>query len=597
MPDPSAPRGHFHPDDLQTIRERVQIDELIGQSVTLKRSGSGQFAGLCPFHDERTPSFKVTPARGFYHCFGCGESGDIFDWTKYSLGVEFPEAVRWLADRCGVTLRTLDNTPIASAGPPRKRLLDATSEAQTLFTAALAAAGAEQARRELAQRGFTPADAERHGCGFTPGDSRLVKALTARNYTPDELQAAGLATSLGRDFFGEPRLMWPLADAAGRIVGFAGRTLNPAGAKGRKYINSPATPLFNKSTLLYWLHHAKQAARKTGRILIVEGYTDVMACDAAGIGETVASCGTAFGATHLQVLLRTIDPDCRIVFAFDGDPAGVEATRRAFDVLAAADLLHRGWAVRPPPKQDPCDLRLTGGDQALVDAMGTAVALTEQVLTDTAAAADLSTPEGRAAAARDLAAVLSHITDPTIRSGYVSTAAGLAGVPANHITNHIGNHIGSAGARPQRPTAPASKGGGVERATLGLILTNPTATSAWQGKLDPAWFATTPGRTIATALRAADTATDGWADRIPDQVPDSFRQLVIELLFSTPSPDPAKEIGQCLGRLERRWLETRPAPPRDTASNPTPPPEQAAAAHTEWAATTSRLRALRRPSP
>lgn len=517
-------------EDIAEVRARASLYDLISATVPLRRSGS-QWKGLCPFHDEKTPSFTVKPAQGFYYCFGCLASGDAITWVQYAQSLNFPDAVRWLADQTGIQLRESD-TP--SEGPPRRLLFEALAAAQTQFAEQLDTDAASPARHELASRHFTVDQARRHGCGYAPRGGALPQ-----NYSREVLAGAGITGPKGRPFF-QGRLTWPLADHTGRTVGFAARKLYDGDAQAGKYVNSPGGPLFHKKDLLYWLHQAKRAAAESGRIFVVEGYTDVMACDAAGIVETVAACGTAFGESHLRLLRRTC-PDARIVYCFDGDDAGREATTKAWRVSAA--LLEHCWTVRLPAGQDPCDLRVASGDEALREALSQPRPLTEVVLEDQLA--DVApAPEAKAIAAQKAVDLLSAIPDLVLRAEYLPLAAKLVGVPPALLQAKLDGG---------KPAAPPTPPPGVlhpslDRTLLTLILTHPEWSSFWGDALrNPDLFTTSRGREIA--LRAAETDPRTWPHSlVTADTSEETRSAVFAMMSAEPHHDDQTTLADVIRR-------------------------------------------------
>ena len=361
-------------EDVDLVRERTRIDEVVGQQVTLKGAGSGSLKGLCPFHDERTPSFTVRPAVGRYHCFGCGEGGDVFSFVQKVDGVGFLEAVERLAAAAGITLRYEEG---GRGGPRedvgrRSRLLDAHAVAAELYVEALATPEAEVARRFLVERGFDRSAAQRFGVGFAPpGWDTLTRHLRGRGFTDEEIVLAGLGAP-GRSASRGPydrfrgRLVWPIRDTTGATIGFGARRLLESD-QGPKYLNTPETPLYRKSHVLYGLDLAKKAIAAQRRVVVVEGYTDVMACHLAGVGTAVATCGTAFGADHVSVVRRFLGDDGsaggEVVYTFDGDEAGRKAALRAYE--SDQRFTARTWIAVQPDGMDPCELRTERGDAAV----------------------------------------------------------------------------------------------------------------------------------------------------------------------------------------------------------------------------------------
>ena len=297
--------------DIDQVRERTNIEEVIGEYVTLKSAGVGSKKGLCPFHDERTPSFHVRPQLGFYHCFGCGESGDVYTFLQKMDHITFVEAVERLAARIGYTLSYEEGSGPSTAEPSnRLRLLQANAAAAEFFAAQLATPEAQIGRDFLGARAFNQQAAEHFGIGFAPQSwAALTTHLRGRGFTIDELQEAGLVSTNDRgrhyDRF-RGRLVWPIRDPSGQTLGFGARKLHEDD-KGPKYLNTPETPVYQKSKVLYGLDLAKRDIARGHEVVVVEGYTDVMAAHLSGITTAVATCGTAFGVDHIKILRRIMD--------------------------------------------------------------------------------------------------------------------------------------------------------------------------------------------------------------------------------------------------------------------------------------------------
>ncbi|HEY1179411.1 MAG TPA: DNA primase, partial [Phytomonospora sp.] len=320
--------GRIRDEDIAAVRERTAIDDIVAEHVTLKPAGSGNLKGLCPFHDEKSPSFHVTPSRGFYFCHGCGVGGDAISFLMRLEHLSFAESVERLASKAGYQLRYEDAGGTTIMRPKqgvKQRLLAAHTEAAAYYREQLTRPEALIARDFLSQRGFDRTAAETYHCGFAPDAwDALTKHLQQKGFSTNELVDAGLAKPArsGRliDHF-RNRLLWPITDLAGDVIGFGARKLF-ADDDGPKYLNTPETPLYKKSQVLYGINHAKKEIAKQGRAVIVEGYTDVMACHLAGVTTAVATCGTSFGADHIGVLRRLLlDTDAyagEIIFTFDG---------------------------------------------------------------------------------------------------------------------------------------------------------------------------------------------------------------------------------------------------------------------------------------
>ncbi|MEY3354471.1 MAG: hypothetical protein RLZZ302_26, partial [Actinomycetota bacterium] len=398
--------GRIKEEDVTYLRERVPIDEVVADYVQLKSAGGGQKKGLCPFHDEKSPSFHVTPSKGFYHCFGCQASGDVISFLMKMDHLTFTETLERLADRIGYTLRYEEN----SSGPSvpsgmRSRLIAANAAAATYYQEQLnTSPDAAHGRDLLMKRGFDKDACKLFGVGFAPDDwDSLTKHLRAQGFTIDELETAGLSKMGQRgpiDRF-RNRLTWPIKDITGDVVGFGCRKLaSDEEDQGPKYLNTPETPIYKKSQVLYGLDVAKKEIAKKRQAVIVEGYTDVMAAHLAGITTAVATCGTAFGADHIRILRRLLmDDDAfrgEVIFTFDGDAAGQKAALRAFS--DDQKFVTQTFVAVEPDGLDPCDLRQNKGDAALRDLIARRVPLFEFAIRAELAKYNLTTPEGRISA-------------------------------------------------------------------------------------------------------------------------------------------------------------------------------------------------------
>ncbi|WP_299035328.1 DNA primase [uncultured Pseudokineococcus sp.] len=437
--------GLIRSEDVDAVREQIRLDEVVGEYVTLKPAGAGSLKGLCPFHDERSPSFHVRPAVGFYKCFGCGAGGDVFRFLQEVDHLTFPEAVERLAQRAGVQLRYEEG----SGGPrrqdvgARQRMVDAHRVAAEFFAEQLASPGARVARRFLAERGFDRAAAEQFGAGFAPeGWDALLKHLRGRGYRDDELATAGLvsrAQSGDRvyDRF-RGRLVWPIRDVAGSTIGFGARRLLESD-QGPKYLNTPQTPLYDKSTVLYGLDLAKREIARRRQVVFVEGYTDVMACHLSGVPTAVATCGTAFGPEHIKAVRRLlIDDDAfrgEVVFTFDGDEAGRKAALRAFE--EDQRFTASTFVAVEQSGLDPCDLRLERGPEAVAALVASRVPLFEFALRSTLERFDLDSAEGRVQALRAAAPVVAGIKDPALRPEYARQLSGWLGMDVEDVRRAV----------------------------------------------------------------------------------------------------------------------------------------------------------------
>ncbi|GAA5153954.1 DNA primase [Microbacterium pseudoresistens] len=423
--------------DIDEVKARTNIADIVGERVSLKSAGVGSMKGLCPFHDEKSPSFHVRPAVGFYHCFGCGASGDVYSFLREMDHLSFTESVERLAGRIGFALHYEDGGA-APETSGRSRLYAANAAAGEFFRAQLLSAEAESARRFLGERGFDAGAAAHFGVGYAPrGWEGMLKALTAQGFSRDELSAAGLVSTGQRGVYDRfrGRLVWPIRDVTGQTIGFGARKLYDDD-QGPKYLNTPETPIYKKAQVLYGLDLAKRdiARGDPRRVIVVEGYTDVMACHLAGLTTAVATCGTAFGAEHIKVLRRIMGDDDahgEVVFTFDGDEAGQKAALRAF---AEDDrFTAQTFVAVAPDGLDPCDLRLQRGDAAVRALMGAKVPMFEFVIDRKIEGYDLATVEGRVGALRAAAPIVAEIRDRLLRPEYERVLARRLGIDPTDV--------------------------------------------------------------------------------------------------------------------------------------------------------------------
>ncbi len=429
--------GRIVRDDVETLRRQADIVQVVGDYTTLKRAGRS-FKGLCPFHTERTPSFHVTPGDNFFHCFGCGASGDIYDFLQRIEGLDFPEAVESLARRVGFTLRYEELTARDKQRlGQRSKLIDVTQAALAFFRAQLYAEEGTVARDYLKERGFGRDDAERFELGYAPNAwDTLSLSLRDQGVRAEDLIATGMSVKNDRgglrDRF-RGRLIFPIHDPGGDVIGFGGRVL-PGLDYGDfdppKYLNSAETPLYKKNRVLYGVPQARADIVRAETVLICEGYTDVMALHQAGFGNAVATCGTAVGVEHLRSIARYAE---RVVFAFDGDAAGVKAAERAWEAaveLAADAGSGRALELRVlalPDGQDPADAVRSVGAEGMRELVDAALPVVPFVLRHRLADADLTTEGGRTAALREALQILGREPDPDLRREWARTevAAGI----------------------------------------------------------------------------------------------------------------------------------------------------------------------------
>lgn len=427
--------GLIRKSDIDEVKQRANIADIIGQYVTLKRGGADSLKGLCPFHDEKSPSFSVRPNVGMYKCFGCGESGDVYKFLQQIDMMTFTEAVEKVATTINFALTYEDGNPERETGN-RSRLLEANRAAEEYFREQLTSNEAEFARDFLTSRGFDRAACDMFGVGYAPNSfDALRKHLTAKKFTEVELETAGLLSRGERGVYDRfrGRLVWPIRDVTGATIGFGARRLRDDD-NGPKYLNTPETPVYHKAKVLYGLDLAKRNIAKNRQVVVVEGYTDVMACHLAGVTTAVATCGTAFGGDHVSLIRRVLGDveagDSRsrgeVIFTFDPDEAGQKAASKAF--AEDSKFVANTFVVVAPDGLDPSDLRQQRGNPALAAIFETKTPLFEFMIRRTMAGFDLDTVEGRVHATRAVAPIIGGIKDKSMVDGYVRVVSGWIGV-------------------------------------------------------------------------------------------------------------------------------------------------------------------------
>jgi DNA primase len=544
--------GRIRDEDVVLVKERADIAEVVGEVVTLRPAGGGNLKGLCPFHDEKSPSFSVRPSVGSFHCFGCGEGGDVISFVMRTDHLTFAETVERLADRYGVQLRYEEGgvTPGRQQGQ-RTRLVEAHRAAAQFYAEQLATPTAAAGRQFLAERSFDQAAAEHFGVGFAPRDwDLLTQHLRGRGFSTEELVTAGLAREGQRgpiDRF-MARLLWPIRDVSGDVVGFGARRLFDDDRIEAKYVNTPETPLYKKSTVLYGLDLAKKDIARRLQAVVVEGYTDVMACHLAGVGTAVATCGTAFGSDHIKILRRLLMDQAEfrgeVVFTFDGDSAGQKAALKAFQ--DDQKFVTQTFVAVEPSGMDPCELRQHKGDTAVRDLVARRVPLFEFAIRTRLATYDLDTAEGRTAATRAGMEVVRDIRDVSLRANYARQLAGWIGLPdPDELVRQSRGGVGNVG---RRPSAPASQidlhdpSVRVERDALKLALQTPSLAVGYD-ELPADVFTAPPYAALHHAVLAAGgpaAAGEGgavWVAKVEAAAPDDaarglVRELAVEPLAS-----------------------------------------------------------------
>jgi DNA primase len=568
--------GLIKRDDIDEVRSRTNIADVVGDHVTLKGAGVGSLKGLCPFHDERSPSFHVRPQVGRYHCFGCGEDGDVYSFLMKMDHTTFQEAVERLAGRIGFALHYEDGGQASDHGN-RARLLAANEAAREFFVEHLTAADADPARRFLGERGFDPAAAERFGVGFAPKSFDALRShLKGLRFTDEELVTAGLLSQGDRSPYDRfrGRLVWPIRDVTGSTIGFGARRLLDDD-KGPKYLNTPETPVYHKSQVLYGLDLARRDIAKGKQVVIVEGYTDVMACHLAGVTTAVATCGTSFGVDHIK-LLRPMLGDVggadtstggEVVFTFDPDEAGQRAASRAF--AEESRFSAQTFVAVAPDGLDPCDLRLNRGDDAVRRLVETKRPMFEFMIRRVLDAHDLETVEGRVAALRAAAPVVAGIRDRSMTQGYVRSLAGWLGLDPGEVATSVEEARRASGAvaaleraqpksvsdgrqsitslppLPEEPagpslmTLPGDLTTRLERDALMAILQQPAAVGLELIQRAVRATLATPSFDVvkdAVAVSLDSFGDPRWLDVVLDQTPEYYAGLAKELAVA-PLPE------------------------------------------------------------
>jgi len=588
---------------VEAVRERVRIDEVVGAHVQLKTAGVGSLKGLCPFHDERSPSFHVRPQVGRYHCFGCGEGGDVIDFVIKVDGLGFTEAVEYLAARAGVQLRYEEgggpSRPEQEPGR-RRRLLEAHKVAEEFYREQLTTPAAAAGRQFLAERGFDRSAAEQFGVGFAPtGWDALLRHLRGRGFTEPELVASGLVSQGQRGVYDRfrGRLVWPIREVTGETIGFGARRLFDED-NGPKYLNTPETALYRKSHVLYGLDLAKREMQREKRVVVVEGYTDVMAMHLSGVGTAVATCGTAFGSDHARIVRRLIGDSGassgvqlatgasvggEVIFTFDGDEAGKKAALRAFgeDQTFAAQT----FVAVEPSGMDPCELRLARGPEAVHALVSGRQPLFAFVLRSTLDAYDLGTAEGRVAALRAAAPVVAGIRDAALRPEYTRQLAGWLGMEDLSTVQRAvdaarrgsgGRGTTSAPARggapqdgPARPARPSRTDPVllVERTALEVVLQAPSLVPPEFDELGADAFAAPAHRAVHEAIRAAggvaagaasvgeDGSSTAWVGAVMEEAAEPVRALVTELAVAPVPEDRPEAVADYVRGVVLRLVE------------------------------------------
>ena len=586
--------GRIPERDIAAIRERTRIEDVVGDYVSLKRAGGDSMKGLCPFHDEKSPSFHVRPNHGHFHCFGCGEGGDAYSFLQKIEHISFVEAVEQLADRLNYSITYEGGGPsVQRDRGTRARLIAANSAAQEFYAARLREPDAQTARDYLTERNFDGQAALTYGCGYAPdGWDTLTKHLLSSGFESKEIIDAGLATPGKR---GTPidrfrrRLVWPIRSQSGDVIGFGARKLFDDDTMPGKYINTPETMLYKKSQVLFGLDLARKDIAKSHQAVIVEGYTDVMAMHLAGVKTAVASCGTAFGEDHLAMLRRLMMDDSyfrgEVIYTFDGDAAGQAAAMKAFE--GDQKIAGQTFVAVAPDGMDPCELRQKSGDGAVRDLVARRTPMFAFVVKSLLSEHDLDTPEGRVEALRRTVPVVARIKDASLRDEYARQLAGWTGwddtamVLARVRDEAKKNARGGGDAKGKRvpfekrqaptpevpagPVRPQPKDPSLwpQREALKSALQNPAIAGSVFDSLPPETFTHPAYAAVSQAVTAAGGTAAGlgggeWVDAVAKRAETPVvKSLVMELAVEhIPVADIAltRYIGGVLARLQEVWV-------------------------------------------
>lgn len=584
-------KGRIPETDIQAIRERAAIEEIVGEYVQLKPAGVDSLKGLSPFKDEKTPSFHVRPNHGYFHCFSTSKGGDVFTFLMEVEHLSFPEAVEAVAERIGYRINYQGGTTGATAVEPgtRKRLIEANRAAHKFYREQLETPEASTARQFLLDRGFSKDHIYFFECGYAPaGWDTLTKHLLKKNFSFKDLEAAGLSTMGKRgpiDRF-HRRLLWPIKNTSGDVIGFGARKLFEDDNLG-KYMNTPETMLYKKSKVLFGLDAAKKNIAAGHQCVVVEGYTDVMAMHAAGVTTAVASCGTAFGDEHLQMIRRLMLDDSyfrgELIYTFDGDEAGQKAAMRAFE--GDQKFTGQSYVAIAPGGMDPCDLRLQKGDVAVRDLVASRIPMYEFVLRAIIAEYPLDSAEGRLQALRRTVPIVADIRDKVLQNEYARQLSGWLGW---HNEAEVLQKVREESRRPKRRKEPrrarrfesgqAQSVGAPqamlphpdpknprlwpERESLKLALQYPSIAGSYFDGLPEDAFSFETYREIRKAIAAVGGCVQAgqqpdWVPKIAGEITDLIGRSVVSELVVEPINSTDEQLQQHTDRTLSRLHEQR----------------------------------------
>lgn len=528
--------------DIEQLKDRVDIVEVIGSYISLKTAGPGSFKGLCPFHGEKTPSFHVRSSPAFYHCFGCGVGGDVFKFVQEMEKIGFGEAIEKLAQRSGYQLTYEDGEKDTSN---RTLLLAINKEASEFFVSQLASDEGGTARDFLVARGFDLASIEPFGVGYAPkGWQNLSQHLSSKGYKIEDQALVGLLSKGDKGYYDRfrGRVIWPIRDQNSQVVGFGARKLYEED-QGPKYLNTPETPVYHKSTVLYGLDLARREIAQKREVVVVEGYTDVMACHLAGVKTAVATCGTAFGEDHIKLINRllgqSVEP-ASVIFTFDPDAAGEKAALKVYGDANKFNALT--FVAAGPSGLDPSDLRQQQGDLAIVEMLKQKKPLFEFVIQHRIAQFALTDVASRVAAARAAAPIIAEISDPALRSGYTRMLADWVSLEVSEVTSLVGDSRTSSIRQKVEPlrtseaippsSAPVDK---FEQQIMQVVIQHPASFSQSQlRRMQAAGLSSNQHRAVLDlVLEHIDSVQDSsFANLIATNAPEELLPIIRELALA-----------------------------------------------------------------
>jgi len=547
--------GRISDEDIALVRERVRIDDVVREYVALKPAGGGAYKGLCPFHDEKSPSFHVTPSRGMYYCFGCQEGGDAISFLRaMHPELTFAEAVERLADGAGVTItRVAGGNNSSGLVKERARLLEANRLAAEFFFRQFSSGEAALGRKFLLDKGFSEIDAAKFGVGYAPkGWENLTRYLLSQGVEHKDIVNVGLASEGTNGLYDKfrGRLIWPIRDISGSVLGFGARKIYEDD-EGPKYLNTSETALYKKSQVLYGLDMAKRSISKERTVVVVEGYTDVMACHLAGIGTAVAACGTAFGEGHISILRRLIVDDNatvgKVIYTFDGDTAGQKAALKAFD--NEDKFTAQTYVAVAPAGMDPCEMRQREGDEALRSLVSNSTPLFEFAIKTALAKYDLDSAEDRVNGLREAAPIVGRIKDPSLKPEYVRKLASWLGMDIDTVARAVQqamrvviktrDKVGEKSTETDGPEEERKSIDPIEWEALKCAIQAPNFASAWYSSIEPACFSNIKLSRIHETLEksggpGAVVGAKPWIDTVLANCPGEDERKLIQALAVEP---------------------------------------------------------------